>query len=74
MDAIETAGLHKIIGYLDDTVALDVIKRGYAIIGRFADVPRFKAGFVMNDRGEFDTFDSPGNLASREVITESHHR
>lgn len=43
VDAIELAGTHSIVGYLDDTVARGTIRRGYPILGGFDDVVRICA-------------------------------
>jgi sugar O-acyltransferase (sialic acid O-acetyltransferase NeuD family) len=40
VDAIELAGAYSIVGYLDDTVAPGIIKRGYPIFAGLADVAR----------------------------------
>jgi sugar O-acyltransferase (sialic acid O-acetyltransferase NeuD family) len=37
VDAIEALGEHEVIGYLDDTIEPGASKRGYPVIGRFAD-------------------------------------
>lgn len=49
VDAIELAGEHRIVGYLDDTVARGTIRRGYPILGGFDDAAGICADeFIQN--------------------------
>jgi sugar O-acyltransferase (sialic acid O-acetyltransferase NeuD family) len=47
VDAIEALGLHRVIGYLDDTQERASMKRGYPVLGGFSDWRKFQAGFVL---------------------------
>jgi len=40
VDAIEVAGTHRVVGYLDNTVARGTLRRGYPILGGFDDAVR----------------------------------
>lgn len=48
VDAIEASGQHEILGYLDDTLAANTVKRGYPVMGGFADRTHFPGvGLVL---------------------------
>jgi sugar O-acyltransferase (sialic acid O-acetyltransferase NeuD family) len=49
VDAIELAGTHRVVGYLDDTVARGTIRRGYPILGGFDAAVRICAEQSIHD-------------------------
>jgi sugar O-acyltransferase (sialic acid O-acetyltransferase NeuD family) len=49
MDAIELVGEYEVVGYVDDTVSIGTIRRGYPVLGGLKDVPRICGEGVITD-------------------------
>jgi sugar O-acyltransferase (sialic acid O-acetyltransferase NeuD family) len=49
LDAIERAGLHHVVGYLDDTVPAGTSRNGYAVLGGLKDASRICSELSISD-------------------------
>jgi sugar O-acyltransferase (sialic acid O-acetyltransferase NeuD family) len=49
LDAINLAGLYKIVGYLDDTLPMGTSRNGYSVLGGLKDVRRICSDNAVSD-------------------------